>query len=171
MDHNLFFTAALRWIGDSIFDAPTHELARYLTTKTNKKVYKYIFDIRNPFPNHPLYQTAHHWVDVYFVFKTYQFRYPTQFLRNVSTKHAQLWIDFANGKKPWSEYKYADGKEATIMVADDREGWVERTVAEDERMNEISWKRVEVLWESWKVESGKSFNPLKIEPLKSAKLV
>jgi hypothetical protein len=171
MDQNLFVTASLRWIGDTVFDGPTHALARYLTTKTNKKVYRYVFDIRNPFPSQPFYQTAHHWVDVYFIFKTYQFRYPRQFLKDVSTKHAQLWIDYANGKEPWKEYKYGDEKEATIMVADEREGWVERTVSEDERLNEVSWARVEALWEGWKVNSGKSFNPMKIEPLMTAKLV
>lgn len=171
MDQNLFSNTAFRWIGDTVFDGPAHALSRHLTTKTTKKVYRYIFDIRNPFPNHPLYQQAHHWVDVYFVFKVHQFRYPTQFLKNISTKHAQLWIDFANGKTPWSEYKYDDGKEAVIMVADERDGWVERSVAEDERMNERSWKRCEVLWEAWKGVEGKQFSPLKIEPLAKAKMV
>ena len=171
MDQNLFITSALRWIGDCVFDAPTHALATYLATNTNKKVYRYVFDVRSPFPNSPTYQIAHHWVDVYFVFKTYQFRYPSQKLKNISTKHAQLWIDFANGETPWSEYKYEDGTDARIMVADDRDGWVERSVAEDEKITELSWKRAEALWESWKGMEGKWFSPIQIKPLEAKSVV
>jgi hypothetical protein len=84
MDQNLFTTIALRWVGDVIFDgkcyntdatpslnklAANHELAKYMSTQTHKKIYRYIFDVRNPFPSHSLYQQAHHWVDKYFVFK------------------------------------------------------------------------------------------------------
>lgn len=46
MDQNLFLTAATRWIGDVVFDSPTHALAQHLSTKTNKNVYRYIFDVR-----------------------------------------------------------------------------------------------------------------------------
>jgi hypothetical protein len=84
MDQNLFTTIALRWVGDVVFDgkcyntdatpslnklAANHELAKYMSTQTHKKIYRYIFDVRNPFPSHSLYQQAHHWVDKYFVFK------------------------------------------------------------------------------------------------------
>ncbi|KAL6703957.1 hypothetical protein ACN47E_008895 [Coniothyrium glycines] len=170
MDQNLFVTQAMRWMGDVIFDAPTHAMAQSLTRKSNKKVYRYIFDVRNPFPNHDLYQQAHHWVDVYFVFKVHQFRYPSQRLKNISTKHAQLWITFANGKTPWSAYKYTGKGDEVIMVADEREGWVERTVAENEKVMEWSWRRCEKLWDSWKKESGKPFLPLRIAPLDGKKL-
>jgi hypothetical protein len=146
-------------------------LAKYLTTHTNKKVYRYIFDVRNPFPSHSLYQQAHHWVDKYFVFKTLQFRYPTQKLKDISTKHAQLWIDFANGKTPWAQYKYSGDGEEVIMVADERDGWVERTVAEDEKLTELSWKRCEALVESWKNHRGEVFSPLDIEPLQGKSVV
>lgn len=171
MDQNLFITAVTRWIGDIIFDAPVHALSQYLTTHTTKKVYRYIFDVRNPFPGHNLYQIAHHWVDVYFVFKTFRFRYPTQRLKDVSTRFAQLWVDFANGKAPWAEYKYTGNGEDIIMVADERDGWTERTVAEDEKLTELNWKRCEQLWEAWKDQRGKWFLPLKIEPLKNKKMV
>jgi outer membrane protein assembly factor BamE (lipoprotein component of BamABCDE complex) len=109
-------------------------LANYLTAHTNKKVYRYVFDVRNQFPGSPLYQQPHHWVDIYYVFKTLQFRYPTQRLKDISTRHAQLWVDFANGKTPWREYKYTGNGDEIIMVADEREGWLERTVAENERL-------------------------------------
>ncbi|KAF2660803.1 alpha/beta-hydrolase [Lophiostoma macrostomum CBS 122681] len=167
MDQSLFLGAALRWIGDVAFDAPTHALAKYLTTHTTKKVYRYTFDIRNPFPGHGLYNLPHHWVDVYFIFKTFQFRYPRQKLKDISTQHAQLWLDFANGKAggPWSEYRYGDGADAVIIVADEREGWVERTVAQDEELRELGLKRVEQLWDAWLPSVGqKYFEPNKFGP-------
>lgn len=170
MDQGLCTTQAMRWLGDVIFDAPTHTLAQSLSATSGKKVYRYIFDVRNPFPNQPLYQQAHHWVDVYFIFMVHQFRYPSQRLKDISTKHAQLWLDFANDKVPWEQYKYTGSGEETIMVADERAGWVERTVAENERIMEWSWKRCEQLWESWAQKRGKPFLPLKIAPLTMKKL-
>lgn len=90
MDQNLFLTSPLQWVGDAVFDAPAHILATHLSTKTNKNVYRYIFNVRNPFPNHALYQQLHHWVNLYFVFKAYQFWFPYQRLKSISTKQAQL---------------------------------------------------------------------------------
>jgi len=175
MDQNLFLTTALRWIGDVVFDgnvivcidkeplltisAPTHMLSQYLTTHSGKKVYRYVFDVRNPFPGSVLYQQPHHWVDVYFVFKTFQFRYPNQRLKNISTQHSQRWISFANGRTPWSEYKYTGKGDELIAVADDREGWLEKKVEDHENMMETSWTRCEVLVESWKSMRGKAFTP------------
>ncbi|PVH95755.1 alpha/beta-hydrolase [Periconia macrospinosa] len=129
MDPNLFITRAMRWWGDVLFDAPTHALSNALS-RTNKKTYRYIFTIRNPFPSHPLYQLSHHWVDIYFVFKTFHFRYPSQRLKDLSTRHAQLWVEFANGEAPWRAY---DGGEGVVMVADERDGWVERRKTSNSR--------------------------------------
>ncbi|KAF2471239.1 uncharacterized protein BDR25DRAFT_223351, partial [Lindgomyces ingoldianus] len=172
MDSNLFLTAATRWIGDVVFDGPNHALAQHLTKHTDKRVYRYIFDIRNPFPGQPFYQLAHHWVDVYFVFRTFQFRYPTEALKQISDQHARLWVTFANGKAPWKEYRVTEGNSReVVMVADERDGWVERSVAENERLNEWSWKRCEKLWESWGAQNGSWFLPLKIKPLEGRKLV
>ncbi|ORY15434.1 Alpha/Beta hydrolase protein [Clohesyomyces aquaticus] len=170
MDPNLFLSAAIRWIGDVIFDSSNHTLARHLALNTNKKVYRYLFDVRSPFPGQPFYQTAHHWVDVYFVFRGHQFRYPTEALKRISDQHARMWTTFANGKQPWTEYNPADGKEV-IMVADERDGWVERSVAEEEKLNERSWTRCELLWDAWAGKKGEWFLPLKIAPLEGKKLV
>ncbi|CAO2647459.1 Nn.00g083810.m01.CDS01 [Neocucurbitaria sp. VM-36] len=170
MDQSLFTTQALRWIGDVIFDGPIHALARNLTTASDKKIYRYVFDVRNPFPNQPLYQQPHHWVDIYYVFKVHQFRYSSRRLKDISTRHAQLWVDFANGNTPWKEYKYTGNGDEVIMVADERDGWIEKTVAENEKVLEYSWRRCESLWESWKEEKGKSFLPLNIAPLEGKKL-
>ncbi|RAR10733.1 alpha/beta-hydrolase [Stemphylium lycopersici] len=143
-DQNLYETAAMRWM------APTHLLAQYLSTHTSKRSYRYIFDIRNPFPSSPWYQQPHHWVDVYYVFKTFQFRFPRQKLKDISTQHARLWVDFTNGKTPWTEYKYTGKGDEVIIVADERDGWVERSVREQENISENSWRRCEALVESWK---------------------
>lgn len=150
---------------------PIHAWAKHLSKHTSKKIYRYIFDVRNPFPSHALYQQPHHWVDKYFVFKTLQFRYPSQRLKDISTKHAQLWNDLANGKAPWSEYKYSGKGDEVIMVADEREGWVERTVERHEEIMELSWERCEALLESWSGERGSTFAPLEIEPLKGKSMV
>jgi hypothetical protein len=151
--------------------APQHQWTKYLSTHTNKKIYQYTFDVRNPFPCQALYQLPHHWVDKYFVFKTLQFRYPSQRLRDISTKHAQLWIDVAHGKAPWTEYKYTGNGDEITMVADEREGWVERTVAENERIMDITPKRFEALLTSWEDFKGKSFAPMEIDPLEGKSMV
>jgi hypothetical protein len=151
--------------------APHHEWAKYLSTHTNKKIYRYVFGVRNPFPGQFLYQQAHHWVDKYFLFKTLQFRYPTQRLKDISTRHAQLWIDFANGKTPWQQYRYTGDGEEVVMIADERDGWVERTIAEHEKLTETSWKTCEALPVSWEDQKGKSFSPMDIEPLKGKSMV
>ncbi|KAH7398951.1 Alpha/Beta hydrolase protein [Phaeosphaeria sp. MPI-PUGE-AT-0046c] len=171
MDHNLFTTSALRWIGDVIFEAPLHAWSKHLSTHTSKKLYSYVFDVRNPFPSHPLYQLPHHWVDKYFVFKTLQFRYPSQRLKDISTKHAQFWIDVANGKVPWSEYRYSGNGDEVIMVADEREGWVERTLEKHEEIMETTSKRCDMLLESWKGMQGRTFTPLEIDAFKGKSMV
>lgn len=175
MDRNLFLTSLLRWVGDAIFDAPAHMLAAHLSSRSAsgaqpaKNVYRYIFDVRNPFPNNALYQQPHHWVDVYFVFKAHQFRFPSQRLKNISTRHAQLWIDFTNGKAPWTEYKYSGKGEEVVMVADERDGWVERSVKQVENDLEWGWKRCEELVRSWKEMKGAAWGPLDLECLSGAK--
>ncbi|KAI4684026.1 hypothetical protein J4E81_009189 [Alternaria sp. BMP 2799] len=170
MDKNVFITAGARWVGDVVFDAPTHYLAQYLTQHTNKKVYQYVFDVRNPFATSPFWQQAHHWVDVYYVFKTYQFRYPSQRLKDISTQHARTWNSFANGVTPWKEYKYTGKGDEVVMVADERDGWVERTVEEHEKVVDNSWRRCEALVESWYSMRGKHFSPFQIEPMKANKI-
>lgn len=149
--------------------APIHTLAQHLTTHTAKHIYRYVFDVRNPFANSPLYQQPHHWVDVYFVFKTFRFRFASQRLRDVSTRHARLWVAFANGEAPWGEYKYTGQGDECVVVADEREGWVERTVGEVEGALEWSWRRCEGLVEAWEGEKGMSFRPLDIEALRGVK--
>lgn len=56
------------------------------------------------------------------------------------------------------------------MVADERDGWVERSVGDNEKILEYSWRRCEDLWESWKNEKGKPLLPMKIAPLEGKKL-
>jgi hypothetical protein len=63
----------------------------------------------------------------------------------MSTKHAQLWINFANGKAPWSEYEYKGDGDEVVMMVDGREGWVETGVKEVEREFKWGWGRCEEL--------------------------
>jgi hypothetical protein len=126
-------------------------------------LYRYIFEVRNPFPNAPFYQQSHHWVDVYFVFRTMQFRFPHQYLKDLSDKHAELWINFASGKQPWSPY--GDG---VVMVADEREGWVEKSLEEYQRMSGTEFGRLDKLWEVWQEKRGELWLPLDMVALKES---
>jgi hypothetical protein len=131
-------------------------------------VYRYVFDVRNPFPNAPMYQQAHHWVDVYFVFRAMQFRFPYQYLKDLSDKHAQLWIEFANGKAPWKEYSSKKQGEAIVMVADERDGWVERTEKEHAKISGVEFERLDTLWETWGEKKGETWKPLDMVALNHA---
>ena len=58
------------------------------------------------------------------------------------------------------------------MVADERDGWVERTVKEQEWVMELeSRERCELVRESWKGVEGKTFAPLGIEALEGKSMV
>jgi hypothetical protein len=57
------------------------------------------------------------------------------------------------------------------MVADERDGWLERTVAENEKITELSWNRCEALVESWTSHQGMDFSPLEIDALKGKSMV
>lgn len=156
------------------FLASINASCRYLSTQTSKRIYRYVFDVRNPFPNAPFYQQPHHWVDVYFVFRTLQFRYPHEYLKLISDRHAQFWIDFAHGKAPWTAYTYGNGenfssesRNPVIMVADDRDGWIERTQEEHEKISTTSFKRLEDLWHIWSEKAGERFLPLDLASLKT----
>lgn len=126
-------------------------------------MYRYVFDVHNPFPNAPFYQQAHHWVDVYFVFRAMRFRFPHQWLKDLSDRHAELWIKFACGEVPWTAYK--PSSEGVVMVADEREGWIEKTMAEYEKMSRVEWKRLDSLWEAWSERNGKEWMPMDVTAL------
>ncbi|KAH7089867.1 Alpha/Beta hydrolase protein [Paraphoma chrysanthemicola] len=162
MDQNKFLTAAMRWCGNAIFDAPIHATIRHLATHTKKRVYRYVFDVRNPFPNAPFYQQAHHWVDVYFIFRAMQFRYPYQYLKDLSDKHAELWIRFACGEEPWSQYEATGNGGGVIMLADEREGWVEKTMVEYEKLSRLSWSTLDDLLEAWDDKRGQQWYPFNL---------
>lgn len=160
MDHNLFTHAATRWLGDVIFDAPIHALCAHLPpspSPSTMKIYRYIFDIGNPFIAAPFYNTPHHWVDVYFLFRTLQFRFPTRQLRSLSDEHARLWTRFARGDAPWGEC--AAG---TLMVGR-ATGWAERSLVVDGEMAGRDWGRLDRLWDAWGERRGDAgFLPLKL---------
>jgi len=58
------------------------------------------------------------------------------------------------------------------MVADERDGWVERTMEEDETIADRDVGRLDVLNDVHsKVYKGKHFYPIMIGPMKNKKLV
>lgn len=167
MDQNAFLTPFLRWLGDTLFDAPTHALATHLSSLPHKRIYRYIFSARNPFPGHELFMHPHHWVDIYYVFKAHQFRYPPpgDRLRALSTQHARFWTGFARGEEPWGVYKVGEGER--MMRASERDGWVEMGREEVEEEEGWGFGRCEGLVEAWR-EAGwerKSVGPLELECL------
>jgi hypothetical protein len=94
-----------------------------------------------------------------------RFRFPHQWLKDVSDRHAELWIQFACGDAPWSAHK--SGSEGLIMVANEREGWVERTMAEYEKMSRVAWKRLDSLREAWSERKGKEWMAMDVTALMS----
>ena len=76
---------------------------------------------------------------------------------------------FANGKAPWGRYEYTGQGDEVVMVADEREGWVERRVDRVERDLEWGWGRSEALVESWGEMEGRGWSPLDLECLGSVK--
>ncbi|KAG9203305.1 hypothetical protein G6514_002958 [Epicoccum nigrum] len=170
-----FHTPLLRWLGDTLFDAPMHLLARHLSAAPSKRVYRYLFDVRNPFPGQPLYAQPHHWADIYFVFRAHQFRYPAgppggegDRLRGISDAHARFWMRFARGEAPWRVYEKGEGEgEETIMLVGEREGWVERSAKQLERDLGWGYGRCEALVRAWEEAGlrGKSGRVLELECL------
>ncbi|KAH6642398.1 Alpha/Beta hydrolase protein [Boeremia exigua] len=163
-DPNLFVHAATRWLGDVIFDAPIHALCNHLAVHADKKVYRYLFDIGNPFIGAPHYKVPHHWVDVYFLFRTLQFRYPSAKLKRLSDQHSKMWVAFANGEAPWAEYRGGDDGSggAVVMVADEVDGWTEQRLNDDKRGVERNWTRLVRLWDAWGEKSGENWLPLRL---------
>jgi hypothetical protein len=92
-----------------------------------------------------------------------QFRFPYQYLTDLSDKHAELWINFTNGIQPWSQY--GDG---VVMVADEREGWVEKSLEDYEKMSGTEFRRLDELWETWQERKGEMWLPLDMVALKES---
>lgn len=144
IDANLLLTKEKEIISDVVFNTGTQRTSLGLVN-AGKTVYRYWFDMRNPFPGHNLYQLSHHWVDDYYIFQLYQFRMPTRRDREVSTEHARRWIRFAWGGAPWEEAYTADVQH--VAVADIRDGWTVRTRVQDERIAQRRYRELEVLEE------------------------
>lgn len=51
------------------------------------------------------------------------------------------------------------------MVADEREGWVEKTVSDYEKMSGVAMDRLEELWDAWGEKRGEVWLPLDIAAL------
>jgi hypothetical protein len=53
------------------------------------------------------------------------------------------------------------------MVADERQGWVEKTMPEYEKMSGLEYARLDSLWEAWQEKTGESWLPLDMLALKT----
>ena len=147
--------------------APTQALCRYVSLNTNKRIYRYIFSARNPFPGAPFYQLAHHWVDVYFLFRTMQFRFAFPWLKDLSDEHARMFLSFANGAEPWtaSRRNHLTKEGDVVMVADESNGWIEKSELDIERLQGRSAEVLDTLWDSWQEKKGEYFLPLNLQSL------
>jgi carboxylesterase type B len=121
-------TQATLLSGDLIFQQMINEAAETLT-QSGKSVYYYHWDFPNPWGSPFFGGVAHHFVDCLFLFQTLHEIYPNELSRKVAEDMARYWVSFAATGKPegWKEYK-----EGVVAVVDPVEGWVQRSVKEDE---------------------------------------
>jgi hypothetical protein len=54
------------------------------------------------------------------------------------------------------------------MVADEREGWAQKTIEQYEEMSGVGSARLDKLWEAWQEKKGEMRLPLDVETLKYA---
>jgi carboxylesterase type B len=94
-------------------------------------VFYYHWDFPNPWPTPFLGGTAHHFVDLLFLFQNLHDICPNNLSRKVGKDAGRYWLSFAAKGNPdgWKEFK--DG---IVAVVDPTEGWVQRTVEEDRRI-------------------------------------
>jgi hypothetical protein len=52
------------------------------------------------------------------------------------------------------------------MVADEREGWVQKTMREYEEMSRVDWGRLDKMWEAWGEKKGAAWVPLDVARVK-----
>jgi hypothetical protein len=104
-------------------------------TGNKKKLYRYTITARNPFPGSHFQISGHHSTELIFLFMTLTDRYPTPLYNATSLSMARAWTKFGAGLEPWDEFRVGDGEEEKIAVADNREGWVVRTRADDDRIS------------------------------------
>ncbi|KAL5360622.1 Alpha/Beta hydrolase protein [Aspergillus floccosus] len=140
MDEGLFWQQAIVFFGDLIFSEPTHSVAIAVARTGRKRVYRWQFDLPNPFPGSMFsYTTGHHFVELMYQFMTLATRLPTyrnHFLRRQGEEMARSWIRFANGLPPMPDAKPYDPETGSIMVCDMLHGWSVRTRAEDEEISQ-----------------------------------
>ena len=143
MDQNTWWTKSMEFFGDFFLGETNHQLA--IVASAKKPVYRYWFDVGNPFPGSIRYQVAHHAVDMYYAFQTLQFRFPSQRDVGIATQFARYLIGFANGKEPWKRFEVSGDQE--VHIANWERGWITRTRDEDEKIKERRYKAMEVMRE------------------------
>ncbi|KAF4428934.1 Carboxylesterase type B [Fusarium acutatum] len=128
MDQNLFWTRLCTLCGDVMFSLPCHILSKELW-QSNKKQYRCILSLRNPFPGSFFSNVlGHHFVELIYQFMTFMERLPLQRQRDVCVGFVRRWTALAYGEEPWSQYTWVH---EAVAVADSREGWVVRSRVKD----------------------------------------
>lgn len=114
--------------GDLIFQQMINEAAEVMTSR-GKKVFYYHWDYPNPYTSPFFGGVAHHFVDCLFIFQTLYEIYPNALTKKVAEDMAKYWVSFAVKGTPdgWKSYK-----EGVVAVVDPTEGWVQRSIREDE---------------------------------------
>jgi hypothetical protein len=93
-----------------------------------------------------------------------QFRFAFPWLKNISDEHARMFVSFANGAEPWTANRCSDITEGRgiVMVADESNGWVEKSERDIERVQGRSVDVLDKLWDLWQEKKGKHFLPLNL---------
>lgn len=134
------FSRSMILAGDITFSEPAHSISSALASArsnegSGRKVYRYSFGFRNPFPGSNLYSIpGHHFVEFFYQFMTFTSRFPTDrdnFLKRQAKETARVWIRFGNGLAPFENAEY-DLQEVRIAVCDELRGWQVRSRIEDE---------------------------------------
>jgi hypothetical protein len=96
-----------------------------------------------------------------------QFRFAFPWLKDISDEHARMFISFANGTEPWTANHGSNPAEGSgaVMVADDSNGWVERSERDIERVQDRSVEVLDKLWDSWQEKKGEHLLPLDLQSL------
>jgi hypothetical protein len=78
-----------------------------------------------------------------------------------------MFVSFANGAEPWTANRCGDvaAGGGVIMVADESDGWVEKSERDIERVQGRGVDVLDKLWDLWQEKKGKHFLPLNFQNL------
>ena len=111
-------------LGHVLFNFPTYLLAERISeSRSAHRIWLYHFDAKNPYPASHSPDMAHHGVNDLLVFNIAADQIPADRRKDWSgaVSHTQrCWIDFVNGKSPWSAFN--SSSKGPIFVFADGDG-------------------------------------------------